>query len=123
MMQRSFMWLMIFGIGLLAFAPTATAAETAWIDELSNSVSFYKATYPSSDWAPYQDKLTLVREAVDRGDQRTVRMEMGKWFKMLRNRDYGIHDVAADELFNFAVMITPVQEYGIMVPTQTPATP
>ena len=123
MIQRSFMWLMIFGIGLLAFAPTATSAETAWIDELSNSVSFYKATYPSSDWSPYQDKLTLVREAVDRGDQRTVRMEMGKWFKMLRNRDYGIHDVAADELFNFAVMITPVQEYGIMVPTQTPATP
>ena len=76
MIQRSFMWLMIFGIGLLAFAPTATSAETAWIDELSNSVSFYKATYPSSDWSPYQDKLTLVREAVDRGDQRTVRMEM-----------------------------------------------
>ena len=48
-------------------------------------------------------------------------MEMGKWFKMLRNRDHWIHDVAADELFNFAVMVTPVQEYGIMVPTQTPA--
>ncbi|HWF61247.1 MAG TPA: hypothetical protein VN666_13185 [Nitrospira sp.] len=123
MMRRSFMWLMIFGIGLLAFAPVATSAETAWIDELSNSVSFYKATYPNSDWKPYQDKLTLVRQAVDRGDQRTVRMEMGKWFKMLRNRDYGIHDVAADELFNFAVMVTPVQEYGIMVPTQMPAIP
>lgn len=80
-----------------------------------------KATYPNSDWKPYEDKLTLVRQAVDRGDQRTVRMEMGKWFKMLRNRDYGIHDVAADELFNFAVMVTPMQEYGIMVPTQMPA--
>lgn len=123
MRQRSFMWVTIFGIGLLAFASAAAAAETAWIDELSNSVSFYKASYPSSDWTPYQDKLTLVREAVDKGDQRTVRMEMGKWFKMLRNRDHGIHDVAADELFNFAVMVTPVQEYGIMVPTQTPAIP
>ena len=123
MTQRSFMWLMIFGIALLAFAPTAIAAEAIWVDELSNSVSFYKATYPNSDWTPYQDKLTLVREAVDRGDQRTVRMEMGKWFKMLRNRDHGIHDVAADELFNFAVMVTPVQEYGIMVPTQSPSTP
>lgn len=123
MMQRSILWLTILGIGLLAFVPTATAAETMWIDELSNSVNFYKATYPNSDWTPYQDKLTLVRQAVDRGDQRTVRMEMGKWFRMLRNRDHGIHDVAADELFNFAVMVTPVQEYGIMVPALSPSTP
>lgn len=123
MMRRSFTWLAILGVGMLAFAASVTAAEPTWVDELTNSVSFYKTTYPNSDWAPYQDKLTLVRAAVDRGDQRTVRMEMGKWFKMLRNRDYGIHDVAAEELFNFAVLITPVQEYGIMVPSQSPAMP
>ena len=41
---------------------------------------------------------------------------MGKWFKMLRARDYGINDVAADELFNYALMVTPIQEYGISVP-------
>ncbi|MGE3153461.1 MAG: hypothetical protein AB7G48_07295 [Nitrospiraceae bacterium] len=122
MMQRA-MLVTILGIGLLAFVPTATAAETGWIDELSNSVNFYKTSYPNSDWAPYQDKLMLVREAVDKGDQRAVRMEMGQWFKMLRNRDYGIHDVAADELFNFAVLITPVQEYGIMVPISAPSVP
>jgi hypothetical protein len=42
---------------------------------------------------------------------------MSKWFKMLRNRDHGIHDVAADELYNFAVMVTPLQEYRIAVPS------
>ena len=35
---------------------------------------------------------------------------------MLRQRDYGINEIAADELFNFALMVTPVQEYGISVP-------
>ena len=91
-------------------------AETTWIDELGNSVSFYKTSYPTSNWEPYSQKLGLVRDALHREDQRTVKTEMGKWFKMLRARDYGISDVAADELFNFSLMVTPIQEYGISVP-------
>ena len=60
--------------------------------------------------------MQTVKEAVDRADTRTVKSEMGKWFKMLRAREQGIHDVAADELFNFALMVTPILEYGITVP-------
>ncbi|MGQ0811684.1 MAG: hypothetical protein ACT4OO_10740 [Nitrospiraceae bacterium] len=92
-------------------------AENTWVDEITNSVAFYKTNYPTSNWDPYLGELNLVREALHRGDQRLVRSEMGKWFKMLRNREYGIHEVAADELFNFALMVTPVQEYGISVPS------
>ena len=91
-------------------------AQTNWVDELTNSVSFYKTNYPTSNWDPYLSELILVKEALIRGDQRVVRTEMGKWFKMLRNRDHGIHDVAADELFNFALMVTPIQEFNISVP-------
>lgn len=91
-------------------------AETTWIDEIANSVSFYKANYPASNWEPYSQKLALVRDAFHRGDQRTIKAEMDKWFKMLRVRDHGISDVAADELFNFSLMVTPIQEYGISVP-------
>jgi len=35
---------------------------------------------------------------------------------MLRAREQGIHDVAADELLNFALIVTPNLEYGITVP-------
>lgn len=91
-------------------------AETTWIDDIANSVSFYKTNYPTSNWEPYSQELGLVRDALHRGDQRTVKAEMGKWFKMLRVRDHGISDVAADELFNFSLMVTPIQEYGISVP-------
>lgn len=87
-----------------------------WVDEIANSLTFYKTTYPTTNFDPYVEKLNLVRDAVSRGDQRTVRVEMTKWFKMLRNRDHGINDVAADELLNFAAMVTPIQEYGISVP-------
>jgi hypothetical protein len=33
---------------------------------------------------------------------------MTKWFTMLRHRDHGITDIAADELLNFARMVTHV---------------
>jgi hypothetical protein len=106
---------MLISCGLCLLAGIAWA-QTSWVDELNNSLIFYKANYPAFDWAPYEQKLTLVRGAVDRGDQRTVKTEMNRWFKMLRNRDHGISDMVADELYNFAIMVTPLQEYGISVP-------
>lgn len=103
-------------LGALVILTGVAMAQSNWVDELTNSVAFYKTNYPTSNWEPYLGELTLVKEALARGDQRTVRTEMGKWFKMLRSRDHGIHDVAADELYNFALMVTPIQEYGISVP-------
>lgn len=101
---------------LTLFASGVALAQTNWVDELTSSVNFYKTNYPNSNWDPYLSELSLVKEALAQGDQRIVRSKMGKWFKMLRNRDYGIHDVAADELFNFALMVTPIQEFNISVP-------
>lgn len=103
--------------GLLFATATQAEVQTSWVDELANSVAFYKSNYPASNWDPYISELTLVKDALARGDQVAVRKEMGKWFKMLRNRDHGIHDVAADELFNFGLIVTPIQEFNIAVPT------
>ena len=103
--------LLTFGI-----AQAQAQAQGTWCDEILNSVSFYKSLYPASNWEPYKEKLLLVREALGKGDKRIVRTEMGKFFSMLRKRDHGLHDVGADELLNFAAMVTPIQEYGISVP-------
>jgi hypothetical protein len=97
-------------------------AQTNWVDEIGNSLNVYKINYPTSNWEPYNTKLQTIKEAVNGGDQRKVKVEMGKWFKMLRARDYGINDVAADELFNFSLMVTPIQEYGISVPSAAGST-
>ena len=115
-MKAMRMTIVAVSCALALFVGGVAVAQTNWVDELTNSVNFYKTNYPTSNWDPYLSELTLVKEALVRGDQRIVRTEMGKWFKMLRNRDYGIHDVAADELFNFAMMVTPIQEYNISVP-------
>ncbi len=104
-------------LGLGSWAGTALG-QSSWVDDITTSLNFYKANYPAADWESYNQRLAIVKEAVARGDSRTVRKEMGKWFKMLRTRDHGIHDVAADELFNFSLMVTPIQEYGISVPAQ-----
>ncbi|MDE3226258.1 MAG: hypothetical protein KGN30_12700 [Nitrospirota bacterium] len=110
--------LMTFGVAVAMgmLVGGIALAQATWVDEIVNSVAFYKTNYPGSNWEPYQQSLTLVREAVSRGDQRIVRNEMGKFFKMLQGRAHGINDVAADELFNFAVMVTPIQEFNIAVP-------
>jgi hypothetical protein len=107
---------LIGACGLLVLSAAIALAESTWVDELTNSVTFYKTNYPMSNWDPYLGKLVLVREAVNRGDQQTVKKEMSKWFKMLRKHEYGVNEIAADELFNFALMVTPLQEYGIAVP-------
>lgn len=91
-------------------------AQSTWVDEIRNSLGIYKANYPASDFAPYLTKLDLVRAALGRGDRRAVKVEMGAFFRMLAKRDHGISDVAADELTNFAQMVTPLEEYGISVP-------
>ncbi len=99
----------------------ALAQSTNWMDELTGSVNFYKNKYPTTnnmpaDWQPYLSELTLMKKAAIRGDQETVRVGMGKWFKMLKDRDHGINPKAADELFRIAVLATPFDEYKISVP-------
>jgi hypothetical protein len=102
-------------IGLL-FAGGMAWAKTTWIDDIANSVSFYKINYPNSNWESYSHELRVLRHAIEREDKQAVKTEMNKWLQMLRHRDHGIHEVAADELFNFSLMVAPVQEYGIAVP-------
>lgn len=91
-------------------------AQVTWLKEIKNSLDAYTVSYPSSNFAPYQTKLSLVGDALSRGDRRGVKLEMGALFKMLAKRSHGINEGAADELSNFAQMVTPIQEYGIPVP-------
>jgi hypothetical protein len=83
-------------------------AERMWVDELTNSLTFYQANYPASNWDPYVDKLASIRDGVVRDDQQIVMVETDQFFKMLRTRAHGINDVAADELYNFALTLIPL---------------
>ena len=46
---------------------------------------------------------------MDSGNKEKVRAEMGVLLKMLRTRAHGINEIAADELFNHWVMVTPIR--------------
>ena len=85
---------------------TALASET-WIDDVWNMVAFEKANYPTSDFAPYFQKLDRIKTGLDRGDQQTAKMETDRFLKMLMDRRHGINDVAADEIYNFALSVRP----------------
>jgi hypothetical protein len=91
-------------------------AQGTWVDELANSLKNYKATYPASNFDAYTEKLSKVRTALDSGNKEKVRAEMGMVLKMLRTRAHGINDIAADELFNYWVVVTPIAEYKVSVP-------
>ncbi len=123
-MKTIFVTIVAVFCALTLFAGGVAVAQTTnWMDELSGSVNFYKDRYPTTDnvpanWGPYLSELTLMKKAAIRGDQETVRVGMGKWFKMLKSREYGIHPKAADELFRIAVLTTPFDEYKISVPAK-----
>ena len=100
-------------------APTTVVvpAQATWVDDIANALgSYFKAHYPTSDFTSYVKKLTQVRDAEDRGDRRTMELEMGAFFTMLTNQNQGISAGAADEVANFARAVMPVQEYGIFFP-------
>lgn len=121
-MKSVFVTIVAVSCALVLFAGgVALAQSTNWMDELTSSVNFYKNKYPTTNnvpanWDPYISELSLMKKAAIRGDQQTVRVGMGKWFQMLKDRDGGINPKAADELFRIAVLTTPFDEYKISVP-------
>jgi hypothetical protein len=78
-----------------------------------------------------------VQEGIGRGDEQIVKVEMDHFLKMLLGRSHGINDVAADELYNFAIGVKPpepptsamsndlgnVKEISLSVPDHTINTP
>jgi hypothetical protein len=87
---------------------SALAAGT-WADEIVTATTFYKASYPAGNWDPYFQKLNKVQDGIGRGDEQIVKVEMDQFMKMLVGRAYGINDVAADELYNFALNVRPTE--------------
>ena len=87
---------------------SALAAGT-WADEIVTAATFYKANYPTGNWSPYFEELTKVKDGIGRGDEQIVKVEMDQFLKMLLRRAHGINDVAADELYNFALVVRPTE--------------
>jgi hypothetical protein len=102
------------------FLPAAAegqAAQPTWVDDLGRQLAtHFKAKYPAYDFAPYAQELDRVRSAVNRGDHRGVKLEMGVFLRMLADRAYGLGDDAADELILFAQRVMPAEEFGIIFP-------
>ena len=94
---------------------SALAAGT-WADEIVTAATFYKSSYPTGNWAPYFEKLRKVQEGIGRGDEQIVKVEMDHFLKMLLGRSHGINDVAADELYNFALGVKPPEPSTSAVP-------
>lgn len=109
-------WVSMAVLAVCLFTVGVAQATESWVGQIQKTVDFYATKYPDSDFAPYDTRLILAEKALMVGDQQTVKSEMEKFFRMLHARSHGINGVAADELFNFAVMMTPLQEYGISIP-------
>lgn len=94
------------------------SAELIWVDDIMNALhQYFKTNYPAANFSSYLKQLTVMRDAVDRGDRRTVKVEMGTFLTMLANRNDGISEGAAEELRNFAQVAMPAQEYGLIFPS------
>ena len=87
-----------------------TLAAGTWVDEITNSLTFYKAGYPASNFDPYFEQLARVGDGLNREDQQIVKVEMDQFLKMLLTRAHGINEVAANELYNFAFGVRPTEQ-------------
>lgn len=93
------------------------STQLIWVDDIMNALGLYfRTNYPAANFSSYLRQLTVMRGAVDRGDRRAVKVEMGTFLTMLVNRDDGISEGAAEELRNFARVVMPAQEYGVIFP-------
>jgi hypothetical protein len=104
----------------------AVLAAGTWADDIVTATTFYKTSYPAGNWDPYFEKLNKVQEGMGRGDEQIVKIEMDQFLKMLVGRAHGINDVAADELYHFAVNVRPTElatstgSYELEIGTERP---
>lgn len=116
-MTYGLLWAVAVGMGLgFLAAPVDTGASDSWIAQIERTLEFYETQYPAANFAPYDHRLILAEKAWMVGDHQRVKSEMEMFFTMLRTRAHGMNEVAAQEVFNFALLVTPLQEYGISVP-------
>ena len=94
----------------LLLVGSALAAGGVWVDEVWNMVVFEKASFPGSNFDPYFEKLGIIRSELIDENHLGVKKETNQFLKMLADRAYGIHDVAADEIYNFALQVRPMGE-------------
>ncbi|HSN03761.1 MAG TPA: hypothetical protein VLS44_02175 [Nitrospira sp.] len=105
------LWGMLLGVCVMALLLTSPVlAAGNWVDEISNMVAYERDANPGSNFDPYFAQLNKIQAGVSGGDQQVVKNETEHFLKMLANRDNGINDVAADEIYNFAMTVRPMGE-------------
>jgi len=105
--QRRWMAVFVLFLGMCSVSVPEARAEKLWLDQLSDSLIFYKSQYPEGNWSPYLRQLTLIKEGVDRGNQELIRSAMEDLLAMLRTEAHGISGVAAHALYWIALGLQP----------------
>lgn len=80
----------------------------AWVDELQETLSLYRAMYPEGNWDPYLEKLLIVKVGIAQANQHLINTAMDDFLMMLRSQAHGINGVAAHALYWIALGLQPV---------------
>lgn len=116
---------------LVAFAASLlivgiASAKGTWADQLWTAANYYKflarTTHTATYMDPYLEKIAKVRQGVDREDRMLVRTQMGEFFTMLRTRAHNIPTPVANQLYDLAIQLTPLEEFGVSIPEFPAAT-
>lgn len=101
------------------------SADETWIDQFKNTVLFYQQSDPNSDWQPYLDQVTTIRDGLAANDDAAVQSAQGELISMLTTRANGINEGAADDLFQMMTSreIEPFYEMLVSVPDHAINTP
>ena len=115
-MNRTMAMMLTVALAVCLWTGGSALAAGTWADEIVTAATFYKSSYPTGNWDPYFKQLTKVQNGIGRGDEQIVKIEMDRFLKMLVGRAHGINDVAADELYNFALGVKTPEPSTLAVP-------
>ncbi|HKC92560.1 MAG TPA: hypothetical protein VKB81_00940 [Nitrospira sp.] len=100
----------------LMFTGQVLAADL-WVDEVLNMVNFEKAN-SQTNYDPYVAQLHKIRAAEQQGNHQIAKVETDRFLKMLQDRNNGISDVSADEIYNFTQSVRPPEPAPAMAVTE-----
>ncbi len=95
------------GIGLFHGGSAATAAESSWLDKVTQQVLMEQRLATEGSFDPYLEQIRLVRDAVDKGDAVGTYRSMNRLMALLETGAGGVSKRTAEKLWAYCYEVVP----------------
>ena len=95
------------GIWLFQGGSAATAADSSWLDKVTQQVLMEQSLAKEGSFDPYLEQIRLVQDAVDKGDLSGTYRSMNRLMTLLETGAGGISKRTAEKLWVYCYEVVP----------------